>query len=84
VPLLLSPEFHYRRQRVISSQVSTLGSGLQPRWTPVRRNKVAFGLLENEWLQTPISHRLPFVQAPEAYKILDQSPHEAMGIILQY
>src|SRR5204862_310824 len=33
VPLVLSPEFHYRRQRLISSQVSTIGSGLQPRWT---------------------------------------------------
>lgn len=84
VPLLLSPEFHYRRQRIISSQVSTLGSGLQPRWTSERRNKVAFGLLESDWLQTPVSHRLPFAQAPEAYRILDQSPGEAMGIILQY
>lgn len=84
VPLLLSPEFHYRRQRIISSQVSSLGSGLQPRWTRERRNAVGFGLLGAAWLQTPISHRLPFERAPEAYRILDETPEDATGILLQY
>jgi threonine dehydrogenase-like Zn-dependent dehydrogenase len=84
VPLVLSPEFHYRRQRIVSSQVSSLGSGLQPRWSRERRNAVAFDLLRRDWLVTPISHRLPFSRAPEAYAILDTSPGEAMGIVLEY
>lgn len=84
VPLILSPEFHYRRLRMISSQVSSLGSGLQPRWSPARRNAVAFDLLRNDWLQTPVSHELPFSQAPDAYSILDKTPEEAMGIVLKY
>ena len=84
VPLRLSPEFHYRRQRIVSSQVSSLGSGLQPRWSFERRNEVAFGLLESSWLMTPVSHRLPFEQAPEAYRMLDTRPYEAMGILLAY
>lgn len=84
VPLLLSPEFHYRRLRVISSQVSSLGSGLQPRWTRERRNGVAFDLLESSWLETPISHRLPFDRAAEAYQILDRTPQDATGIVLNY
>ena len=57
VPLILSPEFHYGRLRLISSQVSLLGSGLQPRWTRERRNGAAFDLLRSDWLVTPISHR---------------------------
>lgn len=84
VPLRLSPEFHYRRQRLISSQVSTVGSGLQPRWSFERRNEVGFSLLETDWLVTQISHRMPFERAPEAYEILDQRPDEAMGIVLVY
>ncbi len=84
VPLILSPEFHYRRQRLISSQVSSLGSGLQPRWSRERRNATAFGLLKQDWLVTPVSHELPFARAPEAYTILDKTPDQAMGIVLKY
>ena len=84
VPLILSPEFHYGRLRVISSQVSLLGSGLQPRWSRERRNAVAFDLLRSDWLVTPVSHEMPFSRAPEAYKILDTSPQDAMGIVLKY
>lgn len=84
VSLVLSPEFHYRRLRVVSSQVSSLGSGLQPRWSRERRNAAAFDLLRSDWLVTPVSHELPFSRAPEAYAILDTSPQDAMGIVLKY
>jgi 2-desacetyl-2-hydroxyethyl bacteriochlorophyllide A dehydrogenase len=84
VPLLLSPEFHFRRQRITSSQVSSLGSGLQPRWTLERRNRTAFDLLRSDWLDTPVSHRFAFERAPEAYRILDQGADRAMGILLDY
>ncbi len=84
MPLILSPEFHYGRLRVISSQVSLLGSGLQPRWSRERRNAAAFDLLRSDWLVTPVSHEMPFSRAPEAYKILDESPQDAMGIVLKY
>jgi threonine dehydrogenase-like Zn-dependent dehydrogenase len=84
VPLILSLEFHYGRLRLISSQVSSLGSGLQPRWSRERRNAAAFDLLRSDWLLTPVSHEMPFSQAPEAYQILHTSPQEAMGIVLKY
>jgi 2-desacetyl-2-hydroxyethyl bacteriochlorophyllide A dehydrogenase len=84
VPLILSPEFHYGRLRMISSQVSSLGSGLQPRWTRERRNAAAFDLLRSDWLVTPVSYEMPFSRAPEAYAILDKSPQDAMGIVLKY
>jgi len=84
VPLTLAPEFHYRRQHIVSSQVSSLGSGLQPRWSFERRTATGFSLLQTSWLVTPISHRLPFERAPEAYRILDERPEEAMGIVLEY
>jgi 2-desacetyl-2-hydroxyethyl bacteriochlorophyllide A dehydrogenase len=84
VPLVLSPEFHYRRQRIVSSQVSSLGTGLQPRWSLERRMATVFDVLADERLQTPISHTLPFAQAPEAYELLDASAETTMGIVLTY
>lgn len=84
VPLILAPEFHYGRQRIISSQVSLIGSGLQPRWNFRRRDETAFRILQGEWLQTPVTLRLPFSRAPEAYHLLDTRPEQVMSIILDY
>ncbi len=84
VPLLLSPEFHFRRQRIVSAQVSSIGSGLQPRWSFARRTGVAFHLLRQSWLHTPISHRFPLERAPEAYQLIDTRPEEALGVLLTY
>ncbi len=84
VPLVLSPEFHYRRLKIISSQVSSLGSGLQPRWTFARRDAAVFNVLLGDWLVTPVTHRLPLERAPEAYRILDEHPEQALGILLEH
>lgn len=84
VPLLLSPEFHYRRQRIISSQVGSIGSGLQPRWDVGRRNLTAFRLLEADWLVAPVSHRIRFEDGADAYRMLDEGASDAMGVVLVY
>jgi threonine dehydrogenase-like Zn-dependent dehydrogenase len=84
VPLVLSPEFHYRRQRIISSQVSTLGSGLQPRWDLLRRMEVVLQLLADPRLRTEVTHTFPFDRAPEAYRLLDENAADALGVVLTY
>jgi 2-desacetyl-2-hydroxyethyl bacteriochlorophyllide A dehydrogenase len=84
VPLLLSPEFHYRRLHIISSQVSNVGGRLQPRWSFARRTSVAFELLRQEWLTTPPTRELPFARAPEAYQLLDKHPDEVQAALLSY
>jgi 2-desacetyl-2-hydroxyethyl bacteriochlorophyllide A dehydrogenase len=84
VSLALSPEFHFRRQRIVSSQVGSIGSGLQPRWDLERRDLAAFELLKSDWVVTPVSHRYAFDEAPGAYRILDENPRAATGILLVY
>lgn len=84
VPLVLSPEFHYRRQRIVSSQVSSLGSGLQPRWSLQRRLQTAISLLADPRLQSPISHRIPLDQAAEAYRLLDEDRENVDSVLLTY
>lgn len=84
VPLVLSPEFHYKRQRIVSSMVGAVGSGLQPRWDRTRRTQVAFELLRELDVSPLVSHRMPFVEAPEAYRLVDESPGETLGVVLEY
>jgi 2-desacetyl-2-hydroxyethyl bacteriochlorophyllide A dehydrogenase len=84
VPLVLAPEFHVGRQRIISTQVGAVGSGLQPRWSLQRRFETVFGLLETSWLRTLVSHEFPFDRAPEAYALLDARPESASGVLLRY
>jgi 2-desacetyl-2-hydroxyethyl bacteriochlorophyllide A dehydrogenase len=84
VELVLAPEFHFRRLRMISSQVRGVSSALQARWTLDRRFESVFWLLQDESLLTPISHIFPFERAPEAYTLLDEHPEETQGVILRY
>jgi threonine dehydrogenase-like Zn-dependent dehydrogenase len=84
IPLVLAPEFHFRRQRIVSSQVGSVGSGLQPRWDLTRRDLAAFELLRSDWLITPVSHRFAFGTAPEAYRVLDENARTATGVLLVY
>jgi threonine dehydrogenase-like Zn-dependent dehydrogenase len=84
VPLRLSPEFHYRRHRMVSTQVSSVGAGLQPRWSFARRMGVVLELLRSERVHVRATHTFPFDRAPEAYRLADAQPNETMGIVLEY
>lgn len=84
VSLQLSPEFHYRRQRIVSSMVGSVGSGLQPRWDRARRTEVAFELLRAIDPAKLATHRMPFAQADQAYRLLNTRPEEILGLLLTY
>jgi 2-desacetyl-2-hydroxyethyl bacteriochlorophyllide A dehydrogenase len=84
VSLMLAPEFHIRRLRIVSSQNATVGSGLQPRWDTERRMGIVMEQLAAVDTAHLISHRVPFSRAPEAYRLLDEHPDEAFGVVLDY
>jgi 2-desacetyl-2-hydroxyethyl bacteriochlorophyllide A dehydrogenase len=84
VPLVLAPEFHVRRQKIVSSQNAMVGSGLQPRWDTERRMAVVMEQLASVDTARLISHRFPFGRAPEAYQLIDERPEDALGVILDY
>jgi 2-desacetyl-2-hydroxyethyl bacteriochlorophyllide A dehydrogenase len=84
VTLTLAPEFHFRRHRIVSSQVSSLGSGLQPRWTFGRRMDVVLGLLATLPAKDMITHRFPIEQASEAFEFVDTRANETLGVVLDY
>lgn len=84
VRLELSPEFHYRRQRIVSSMVGRVGSGLEPRWDRERRTTVAYDLLRGLDIEPLLSHRLPLHRAAEAYRLLDQEPELTQAVMLEH
>ncbi|MFL5796474.1 MAG: zinc-binding alcohol dehydrogenase [Actinomycetota bacterium] len=74
--------FHVRRQRIVSSQVVQVGSGLQPRWDRPRRFATAMRLLPSLSVANLITHRFPLEDAPAAYSLIDRGDPDTFGVIL--
>ncbi|HET7011101.1 MAG TPA: zinc-binding alcohol dehydrogenase [Anaerolineales bacterium] len=83
-PIHLGGRFHRSRIRMISSQVSSLAPELSGAWTTTRRLEVALSLLPGLPVRNLVTHRLPFHQSSDAYRILDESPAEALQVLLTY
>lgn len=83
-PIDLGGAFHRSRIRLLASQVSTLDPRWLGRWDKARRLNVAWAMLRQVDVGALITHRLPVAQAPEAYRLLDQTPHQALQVLLEY
>jgi len=84
VDLDLGGRFHRSRIHLISSQVSTLAPEFTGCWSKARRFQVAWQMLHKVKPSHCISHRFPITQAREAYRLLDESPGEAIQVVLTY
>ena len=84
VTLTLAPEFHFRRHRIMSSQVSSVGSGLQPRWDFVRRMEVVLDLIKTFPIKEMVTHHFDLARAPEAYQFVDTRADETLGVVFRY
>jgi 2-desacetyl-2-hydroxyethyl bacteriochlorophyllide A dehydrogenase len=84
VTLALGGRFHRGRVKLRSSQVGRLNPELSPRWDRDRRMNTVLGLLGELNLRDLISHRIPFERAPEAYRLLDERPEEAVQVVFTY
>lgn len=82
----LGEEFHHNRIQLICSQISNVDPALSYRWDRLRLVHTIMelqvqGLLN---LRPLISHILPFEQAAEAYRLLDEAPQEALQVVLEF
>ena len=82
--LALGGHFHRGRVRLRSSQVGRIDPALAPRWDHARRLAFSTELLPQLRLPEFISHRIPFTRAPDAYRLLDEHPEEALQVVLTY
>src|SRR3712207_6589268 len=84
VTLALGGHFHRGRVRLRSSQVGRIDPELGPRWDPARRTEAVLGLLPRLRLKELVSHQILFEDAPEAYRLVDESPDEVVQVVLIY
>jgi threonine dehydrogenase-like Zn-dependent dehydrogenase len=82
VTLSLGGHFHRGRIRLRSSQVGRITPELGARWDRARRREAVLALLPRLRLQGLFSHRIPFEEAPQAYRLVDEGPDEAVQVVL--
>ncbi|WP_049985973.1 zinc-dependent alcohol dehydrogenase [Halobellus rufus] len=80
----LGTSFHRDRISVESSQVSTLAPETRGRWTKSRRASVALDRLAEVDAASLVTHRIPFADAAEAYRLLDDRADGVLQVLLTY
>ncbi|MFC0681719.1 zinc-binding dehydrogenase [Lysobacter korlensis] len=86
VGLRLGEEFHHNRVQLVSSQISGVGAGIAHRWDRYRLWSTAIALAESGRLDvlSLISHQVPYRDAADAYRMLDERPGEALQVVLDF
>ena len=80
----LGGSFHRERIGVESSQVSTIDPSLRGRWDRQRRFDVAFDRLDSIETETLHGGTVPFGEAAEAYRRLDDGDVDGPHVVLTY
>ncbi|HEX6939225.1 MAG TPA: zinc-binding alcohol dehydrogenase [Longimicrobiales bacterium] len=80
----LGTRFHRARLTVRSSQVSRIDPALAGRWSKARRLAFAVELLRRLRPAGLITHRFPVARAAAAFRLLDQTPGDALQVLLTY
>lgn len=80
----LGGSFHRDRVSIESSQVSTLAPDSRGRWTKDRRMEAALERLRTFDAESLITHRIPFEDAPTAYRLLEERPDDALQVLFTY
>jgi 2-desacetyl-2-hydroxyethyl bacteriochlorophyllide A dehydrogenase len=84
--MFLGEEFHHNRVNVVGSQISGTDPEITYRWNRLRLIQTFMGLQADGLinLKPIISHVIPFDNAGEAFRILDQEPEKALQVVLDY
>jgi alcohol dehydrogenase len=82
--LNLGGPFHRSHMQIISSQVSHIAPQWNGRWRKPRRLQTAWQMLDQLRPERLITHYFPIEQAAQAYQLLDQSPEQAVQVVLIY
>lgn len=84
--LYLGEEFHHNRVQVVCSQISNVDPALSYRWDRLRMIHTFMALQENQSIRMRpvISHIIPFEQAAEGYRLLDETPDQVMQVVLDF
>ena len=80
----LGSTFHRDRISIESSQVSTLAPETRGRWSKGRRADTAVERLQDLDATSLVTHRVPFTDAPKAYRLLEEHTDGVLQVLLTY
>jgi hypothetical protein len=83
-PVALGADFHRRRLRLLSSQVSSLPASRAARWTTARRFDLVRSLLRDPSLDVLVERSHSFDDAPAVFERLDGAPGDAIQTVFEY
>ena len=84
--LLLGEEFHHNRISLVCSQISNVDPSLSYRWDRIRLIHTIMELQAQGSLnlRPVITHVIPFKQAAQGFQILDETPDQALQVVLDF
>ncbi|MEO8355256.1 MAG: zinc-binding dehydrogenase [Chloroflexota bacterium] len=84
--LSLGEEFHHNRIQLVCSQISNVNPALSYRWDRIRLIHTIMDLQAKGSLNLRpiITHVIPFEQAAQGFQILDETPDQALQVVLDF
>jgi 2-desacetyl-2-hydroxyethyl bacteriochlorophyllide A dehydrogenase len=84
--LFLGEEFHHNRIHLVCSQISNVDPALSYRWDRIRLIHTIMELQAQGSLnlRPVITHVIPFKHAAQGFQILDETPDQALQIVLDF
>ena len=84
--LALGEEFHHNRISLVCSQISNVDPALSYRWDRLRLIHTIMDLQAKGSLnlRPVITHIIPFGEAAQAFQILDETPDQALQVVLDF
>lgn len=84
--LSLGEEFHHNRINIVCSQISNVDPALSYRWDRLRMIHTIMDLQANGslHLRPVITHVIPFKQAAQGFQIVDETPEQALQVVLDF
>lgn len=84
--LFLGEEFHHNRINLVCSQISNVDPAFSYRWDRMRLIHTIMELQVQGSLnlRPVITHVIPFDQAAQGFQILDETPEQALQVVLDF
>ncbi|MDO8684721.1 MAG: zinc-binding dehydrogenase [Armatimonadota bacterium] len=82
--LFLGEEFHHNRVQIVCSRFLIPNPMINNRWDMPRRMEMVMSLLPKLDLESFITRRIPYKQAAEGYKLVDESPDKVLLVVFEY
>jgi 2-desacetyl-2-hydroxyethyl bacteriochlorophyllide A dehydrogenase len=86
IGLSLGEEFHHNRIRLVCSQISGVSPALDHRWDEARLRSTVMDLQAQGRIDfaSLVTHVYSVDEAAEAFRVLDETPEEAVQVILRF